>query len=200
VIGFPSARTVSFGRAKYFGWLHVTPKLCAPGSAAPAAQEIDRAKDGVRDRVWLYAFLALSFLAVVSLLLVQVPPLGDYANHLARILVLSKIHSDPFYSRYFELSLRPVPDLAFDAFMLPVSQIVSPYTAGRLFLGLSLVMTIAGVSMLHQALFGRRSLWPLVAQFLCTTRSFCRRIPIAARGGRQMVDQAGAVNCPRLFV
>jgi hypothetical protein len=44
-----------------------------------------------------------------------------------------------------------------------VSLIVSPYTAGRLFLGLSLVMTIAGVSMLHQALFGRRSLWPLVA-------------------------------------
>jgi len=117
-------------------------------------------------RIFLYSFLFVLLAITVPILLVEVPPLGDYPNHLGRIFILNDILRDPVPNKYFELSLHPVPNLAFDLFMLPVSQIISPYIAGRLFLALSLVITVAGVCLLHHALFGVRSFWPLVSAIL----------------------------------
>ena len=68
-----------------------------------------------RGSVVACAFALVVVALVIPLALVEVPPLGDYPNHLARILILSNIDSDPYYGKFFQISLHPVPDLAFDS-------------------------------------------------------------------------------------
>lgn len=100
-------------------------------------------------------------LLVLPLLLVDMPPMLDYPNHLARVDVLRHFHSDPFLAQHYSASLTPVPNLLMEAVMLPLADVLPLYVAGRLYVALAAVLTLVGVLMLHRTLFGRWSLWPL---------------------------------------
>ncbi|MCW2244360.1 hypothetical protein [Azospirillum canadense] len=100
-------------------------------------------------------------LLVLPLLLVDMPPMLDYPNHLARVDVLLHFRSDPFLAEHYTASLTPVPNLLMEAVMLPLASVLPLYVAGRLYVALAAVLTMVGVLMLHRTLFGRWSLWPL---------------------------------------
>jgi pimeloyl-ACP methyl ester carboxylesterase len=52
--------------------------------------------------------------ACLPILSVQLPPLGDYANHLARMHIIAHVGSDPFLGQYFTITWGILPNLAFD--------------------------------------------------------------------------------------
>lgn len=100
-------------------------------------------------------------LLLLPLALVDMPPLLDYPNHLARVDVLLNFRTDPFLAEHYTASLTPVPNLLMEAVMLPLASMLPLYVAGRLYVALAVVLTLVGVVMLHRTLFGRWSLWPL---------------------------------------
>ena len=115
-----------------------------------------------RHLVWLAIFCVLASLQIL-LFLIEVPPLGDYHNHLARILIVNSLTKDPVLSRFFDVEISPIPNLAFDFLVLMLSHTMSPYIAGKVFVGLTLAVTVGGICYLHKTVFGRWSFWPMIA-------------------------------------
>ncbi len=135
------------------------PRASRPGDVPPAA--------GGRPAAWSpLAVTALPLAACLLLLLlplalVEMPPLLDYPNHLARVDVLSHLRTDPFLAEHYTVSLKPVPNLLMEAVMLPLAGLLPLYVAGRLYVALCVVLTLASLLVLHRTLFGRWSVWPL---------------------------------------
>lgn len=108
---------------------------------------------------------ALLLIALIPLVLVQIPPLVDYPNHLARVHILADNGQHPFLRQYYEIHWDLLPNLAIDILLPPLLTVVSIETAGKLFLGFILTFLIVGTMALHRALHQRWSPWPLLAFF-----------------------------------
>jgi hypothetical protein len=136
----------------------------------PANSFIDRAQHA--------RFLPLLLTAVVLAIVlvpvwsVTVPPLNDYLNHLARMFIIVHLDSDPYLQKMYELHTALVPNLAIDAIVPLLAQIMPLYDAGRVFVSLILVLWVGGPIVLHYALHNRFSLWPLIAGFIAYNASF----------------------------
>ncbi len=111
-------------------------------------------------------YFALLIVASVALLapflVIDVLPLQDYPNHLARIHILSHLEESPTLQRYYQASWTLVPNLAMDVIVLLLAQLFPLEVAGAIFCALVLLSTAPAVSLLHYALHGKLSLWPLV--------------------------------------
>ncbi|HEX2943335.1 MAG TPA: hypothetical protein VHO91_19940, partial [Rhodopila sp.] len=59
------------------------------------------ARSAGRSGLWRAAVLALCAVLLAPLLLVDVPPLVDYPNHLARAFVLASWPQDPVLVRFY---------------------------------------------------------------------------------------------------
>lgn len=105
--------------------------------------------------------LALGIL-LYPLTLIDMPPLLDYPIHIARVHILLNHDSDPILASIFATNWRPIPNLAIDIVALALGQFMSAEMAGRVFLGLCLTTTMAGVIVLHRVNFNRWSWWPLL--------------------------------------
>ena len=98
--------------------------------------------------------------AVLSpLLAVTVPPLLDYPDHLARMAILAG--KAPAAMQNYIAHWRLLPNLAMDVVVPPLAQLMPVETAGRVFVGLAMVLPVFGTIAVHHALYGRVGLWPL---------------------------------------
>jgi hypothetical protein len=122
-------------------------------------------------RWWLLAALALTIALALPLLLVDVPPVLDYPNHLARIFVLAHPH-DPVLSQFYAPHWRIVPNLGMDVLGLALLKVLPVHVGGRLLLALSLLAPVIGVVVYHRVAFGRFSLWPLASGVIATSGIF----------------------------
>lgn len=122
-------------------------------------------------RLWL-AMLALLIVLLLPLAVIEVPPLLDYPNHLARAYILANIDQDPLLAARYQVTWLPLPNLAFDLLVPPLSEVVGIYTAGRIFLALSVVLCMIGPLVFHRALYGTYSLWPLSCGLLAYNGAF----------------------------
>ena len=116
-----------------------------------------------------FAFAILLALSCVPLLLTQLPPLLDYPNHLARRYLLPHLPNAGL-ARYYIVQWAPIPDLGMDAIVPFLAQLVPLEWAGKLFIASSFLLLAGGTAALHRALFGRWSLWSLLAFLLLYTR------------------------------
>jgi hypothetical protein len=123
------------------------------------------------DRWWLLAALALTIALASPLLLVDVPPVLDYPNHLARIFVLAHPH-DPVLSQFYAPHWRIVPNLGMDVLGTALLKVLPVHVGGRLLLALSLFAPLIGVVAYHRAVSGRFSLWPLASGVIATSGIF----------------------------
>lgn len=123
------------------------------------------------DRSWLLAALALLAALVFPLLLVDVPPVLDYPNHLARIFVLAH-PDDPVLSQIYTPHWRIVPNLGIDVLGAVLLKVVPVHVGGRLLLALSLLVPVIGVVVYHRVAFGRFALWPLASGVMATNGIF----------------------------
>ena len=139
--------------------------LSLPSSAAVTARPFGAA------RLWL-TVAALLIVLLLPLAVIEVPPLLDYPNHLARAYILATIDQDPILAARYQVTWRPLPNLAFDLLVPPLSEVVGIYTAGRIFLALSVVLCVIGPLVFHRALYGSYSLWPLSCGLLAYNGAF----------------------------
>jgi hypothetical protein len=110
-------------------------------------------------------YAALAFFTLAPLLLVEIPPLIDYANHLSRYHVIATIDSNPTLQSFFEVRWALLPNLALDLVAPALMKTMSPYDAGRVIVGASMLLTVGSGAALHRAVHGRVGLWP-AATFL----------------------------------
>ena len=105
---------------------------------------------------------AVSLVLVAPLLLVDVPPLLDYPNHLARMVVLAH-PADPDLARFYAPHWAIIPDLGIDLVLPPLLHLLPVHVAGRLVLAVIVLLPVWGMAAYSRALFGRRSWWSLGA-------------------------------------
>ena len=114
-----------------------------------------------------YAFATLSSShssrigLLLPLVVVEIPPVLDYPNHLARMWLLSMSQPDPILSRMYAPDWHLIPNLAIDAIVPTALHFLPLHVAGRLALGATLLLPVIGTVALHRALHRHWSLWPL---------------------------------------
>jgi hypothetical protein len=127
-------------------------------------------------RFWLVALCAM---LLVPLFLCDVPPLGDYANHLARVWVLSRISreaglgesglGDPVLAGMFATHWAVIPNLGLDLVMPPLVRWIGVYPAGKVAIAAGVLLPVLGCVAYQRALGGRS--WGLGAGILAYSGS-----------------------------
>jgi hypothetical protein len=99
-------------------------------------------------------------LLAIPILFVEVPPLYDYANHLARMHILAHYGDSAQLRANYAISWKPSPYLGMDIVVPFLARYMSIYTAGRVFLVGCVVLIVAGAAAVHAALYRKLSPWP----------------------------------------
>ncbi len=110
---------------------------------------------------WLTLSVLLVIL-IVPLLVAEIPPVLDYPNHLARMYILAH-PEDPYLSRMYAPHWTLIPNIAIDVVMPRMAHIMPLYTAGRIMLGLAIILPVFGTLLYARAAFGRVSWWQLAS-------------------------------------
>ena len=93
-------------------------------------------------------------------IIVEIPPLVDYPNHLARDYVLSLDIPHSAFSGIYAPNWKVIPDLAMDAVVLLLLNVTTLYTAGKVALALALLLPVLGTVAYSRAQFGHFDFWP----------------------------------------
>ena len=109
---------------------------------------------------------------LAPLLIAEVPPVLDYPNHLARLVLLAARPDDPELGRLFATQWSIMPNLAVDLIGPGLLRLLPVHVAGICLLGAVLLLNLAGVIALHHALFGRLSFWPLASGLMAYNSGF----------------------------
>jgi hypothetical protein len=121
--------------------------------------------------LWYLAALALVAGLAVPFFLVDLPPVLDYPNHLARYFVLAH-PDDPFLSQMYTPRWSILPNIGMDAIGAILLKFTDPHTGGRLILALSLFAPLAGVVAYSRVAFGRFTYWPLASGLVAWSAVF----------------------------
>lgn len=118
--------------------------------------------------------IGLLVLACVILLapltLVDVPPLLDYPNHLARAVILAS--SDPVLGQMYQAQWGIIPNLATDLVLPPLLYVLPVHAAGRILAGAILLLPVIGIIAYSRATFRSGSLWPLASALVAYNATF----------------------------
>jgi hypothetical protein len=98
---------------------------------------------------------------LVPILLVEVPPILDYPNHLAHGYVLAFGGTDPILHKMFTPYWRIKPNLGVDLILPPLMHLFSIRSAGRVLTGLTLLLPVTGAIALSYSYFRRLSFWQI---------------------------------------
>ena len=117
----------------------------------------------------LYAALFAIFLILLlgPLLIATVPPLLDYPIHLARAHIVADYVTNPILQDIYDVSWRPIPNLAGDILMALLTIFAETEVAGRLMLGICLTLTVTGTILLYRVVHHEWSYWPFIAFLFC---------------------------------
>lgn len=123
---------------------------------------IDMAAAGRPHWRWFAALAALILTLTVPFALVDVPPVLDYPNHLARYFVLAH-PDDVVLSRMYQPHWAILPNLGMDILGALVLRITDVHVGGRILLALSLLAPVLGTAIYHRVVFRRSFYWPLAS-------------------------------------
>lgn len=112
------------------------------------------------NRALLAVFAVLMLAAAVPLFLVDVVPLANMPNHMARIRILAEIGQDPALAENYRLNWGLQPNLAVDLLLTPLAGFVAPLELGRWFTLLCMLTLAGGTLAAYRAINGRLDLWP----------------------------------------
>lgn len=106
------------------------------------------------------AYVALSVAALWPVFATSSPPLIDLPNHLARLHILENIADDPVLQANYRAERSVMPNLAMEIVVGPLVRLLGVWSAGRLFVAMTMLVLIIGTVTLHRVLHGRIGLWP----------------------------------------
>lgn len=136
------------------------------GTAAPLETTKKPIPGKLRWRThWSYAAIFLGLQAIVQYPIFGnfLPMLMDYPNHLARMHILLAAGKSADLNKFYEIHWAVLPNLAMDAIVPVLAAFVGLELAGKLFLGLTLLLMSGGTCAIYIALHRRLSLWPFTA-------------------------------------
>jgi hypothetical protein len=110
-----------------------------------------------------WALAALCLILLAPLALVDVPPLLDYPNHLARATVLAFGDGDPILSKMYASHWAIIPNLGTDLILPPLLDILPTHLAGRIVVGIVILLPVIGTAAYSRATFGTYTAWPLAS-------------------------------------
>jgi hypothetical protein len=110
---------------------------------------------GAKGLAWPAALIGLCLVLLAPLLIVDVPPLLDYPNHLARIFVLASLPHDPILARFYAAHWSIIPNLALDLAGPPLLHILPVHVVGRLLIAAAILLPVLGTIAYNAALGGR---------------------------------------------
>jgi hypothetical protein len=115
--------------------------------------------------MWLrrIALIAVCTALVIPLFVTTIPPLLDYPNHLARMAVLAAGGHDTDLAHIYAIDWHVMPDLGMDIIVPLLTQLMPLTIAAKIFLALALLLPLLGTIALHDAIFEKRSWWPLAS-------------------------------------
>ena len=122
----------------------------------------------------LAGLAVLCLVLLAPLLMVDVPPLLDYPNHLARLFVLARGGSDPILAAFYRPHWAIIPNLGLDLLVPPLIRVFPVRDVGRAVAGGVLLLPVLGAVAYHRALSGRMSLVPLTAVLFAYNGAFLR--------------------------
>jgi len=114
---------------------------------------------------WPAAASLILLVLLAPFLIVDVPAILDYPNHLARFYILAHAN-DPVLSRMYAAHWAPLPNIGMDLIGASLFRVLPVHVAGRVLLALSLVAPLAGTVLYARAAFGRWTWWSLGAGVL----------------------------------
>ena len=113
---------------------------------------------------WTTAVAGLCAVLLAPLLIVDVPPLLDYPNHLARVFVLASLPHDPVLARFYTAHWSIIPNLALDLVGPPLLRVLPVHVAGRLLIAAAVLLPVLGAIAYNRAIGGRW--WSFGAGFM----------------------------------
>ncbi|WP_428484225.1 hypothetical protein [Rhodopila sp.] len=123
--------------------------------AAGLDGRLDVPVSALRRATWWASLIGLCVLLVVPLMVVDVPPLSDYPNHLARAFVLQALPNDPVIATFFAPRWAIIPNLAIDLIAPPLIRVLPVHDVGRLLIAASVLLPVLGTVAYSAALGGR---------------------------------------------
>lgn len=123
------------------------------------------------DPLWFLAALALVVSLAVPFFLIDLPPVLDYPNHLARYFVLAH-PDDPLLSQMYAPRWGILPNIGMDVIGTTLLKMTDPHVGGRLLLALSLFAPVAGVVAYSRVAFGRFTYWSLASALAVWNAAF----------------------------
>lgn len=108
------------------------------------------------------AFIGLLVVALVPVVSVDIAPLADYPNHIARMRILGDYPNSPSLQAIYRIDWALIPNLAMDLIVPVLARWVGVLWAGKIFVAMTLFALAFGTLLLHRTLFERPSLWPLI--------------------------------------
>ncbi|MEH2559454.1 hypothetical protein V1286_006983 [Bradyrhizobium algeriense] len=128
----------------------------------PQEGQVDMSAQRGPSSRWLLTALALVVVLAIPLFLVDVPPILDYPNHLARYFVLAH-PGDPVLSQMYLPRWGLIPNLGMDVLGAGLLRLTDVHVGGRILLAFSLFAPVAGVVVFSRGVFGEFSYWPLAS-------------------------------------
>lgn len=104
---------------------------------------------------------ALCLLLIAPLAIIDVPPLLDYPNHLARVFLLDALPRDTTLGQFYAVRWSIIPNLAVDLIGTPLVAMFPVHVAGRILIALSVLLPVCGAVAYGRALGSRW--WPMGA-------------------------------------
>ena len=112
---------------------------------------------------WWMVLAGLCLVLLAPLLVVDVPPLLDYPNHLGRLFVLASLPDDPVLARFYAPRWSMIPNLGLDLAGPPLIRLLGVHVAGRVLIGVAVLLPVLGAVAYHTSLNRSRGdgWWPL---------------------------------------
>lgn len=123
-------------------------------------------------RWWLAWICACCVVSCAPLLLVTIPPLVDYPNHLARLYLLDNLAEDQVLSKYYIANWSLIPNLAMELLAPPLLSLFSIETAGRILVGFSITLFVSGSAVFAAFVYGEKSPFPVIVGGILSLNGF----------------------------
>ena len=125
------------------------------------------------DKTVIILILILTFGACIfPIWSVDLPPLTDYPNHLARMYLLTQENLPATLARYYQPYIHWQPNLAMDLIIPALAKLLPLAQAGKVFLSLTIASMVLGTVLLYFAVNRHLSPWPLLAFLFVYNRFF----------------------------
>ncbi len=108
-------------------------------------------------------FFILLSAALVPLFVVEIPALGDYLNHLARMHIITSAEQNIHLTKIYDLKWDLVPDIGMDLLVPFLTKFFGVFLSGKIFIILIILLLTTGIYAIHYSIYREFSLAPLVA-------------------------------------